>query len=246
MVIKTQLLLSIFSTALISLGLQGTTLAASFTETTDAGELPGTAQALTTQPAGTPLDSLSGSLSSGLDIDMFQIFINGTTPFSATTASPGVTFDSMLFLFDSTGKGVFANDDKTGDPLLRAELPATSLSAGIYYLAISSTYKDAVSVAGLIFPDSTLIGTSVSGPTGPGGGSPITSWQKDITPDPDPQNYAIALTGAQFGNAAPVPYEPHSALGVLMLGGWGTISHLKKRKKLRKSVDFETSKSKNA
>lgn len=242
MVIKKQLLLSICSTVLISLGMQGTTHAASFTETTDAGELPGTAQVLTGQPTGTALDSLSGSLSSGTDIDMFQIFLNGTTPFSATTASPGVTFDSMLFLFDSTGKGIFANDDKAGDSLNRAEIPATSLSAGIYYLAITTPYKNPVSAGGFIFPDSTLISTSVAGPTGPGGGSPITSWNIDTTPDPDPQNYAIALTGAQFGNAAPVPYEPHSALGVLILGGWGTISQLKKRKRSSKSVDFEPSK----
>ena len=59
-----------------------------------------------------PLTQITGTISSTTDRDMFEIFITGGGTFSATTVgTPGTVFDTQRYLFDSTGKGVYANDD---------------------------------------------------------------------------------------------------------------------------------------
>lgn len=107
---------------LVAVGLLAVPPAAKATiwaEVGDAAELPGTAQI--TGGAGS-LDAITGSLPSGSD--MFAIFITDPSTFSATTVgTPGSLFDTQLFLFDSLGFGVYANDD-TPSVSLRSTLPA--------------------------------------------------------------------------------------------------------------------------
>jgi hypothetical protein len=175
-------------------------------EVGEAGQLPGTAQIVAGAGA---LESISGTVSSANDADMFLIFISNPATFSATTVGPGGTLDdTQLFLFNAGGLGVYANDDSVG---VRSTLPAGNpngpLVAGLYYLVISSYNNDPTSAGGLIFPSTPF--TSVFGPTGPGGALPISGWSGSGGTG----TYTINLTGASF-----VP-EPGSAalLGVSLL-----------------------------
>jgi Ca2+-binding RTX toxin-like protein len=167
--------------------------AVTVTEVGDAGDLPATAQVATGLG---PVDTITGTISSSSDADMYRIGITGGGTFSATTVgTPGTLSDTQLFLFDASGFGVEANDDCPGTGSVRSCLPAGGLSpsaGGIYYLAISSFDRDPVSPGGLIFPSFPFDG--VFGPTGPGGGQAISGWSGSGGSG----TYTIQLTGATF------------------------------------------------
>jgi hypothetical protein len=173
-----------------------------WTEIGNAGDLVGTAQLTTGAGA---LTSISGTLSTGTDVDMFGIHISSPAAFSATTVG-GAGFDTQLFLFNAAGIGIYANDDSVGT---RSTLPAghanSPTTTGLYYLAISQYNRDPFSSGGLIFPNSPF--TGVFGPTGPGGALPVNSWSGSGARG----TYTITLTGASFSNVATTP-EPSSLL----------------------------------
>lgn len=155
-------------TLIAGLGIGGLAYANPVLETGDAGDLPGSAQGF---GAGL-ISSISGGL--GGDVDMFHLYIPDLSLFFATTVS-GAGFDTQLFLFDSSGMGVVANDDDGGCGCFQSTLPAGfAAGSGWFYLAISQYNNDATSVGGLIFPSNPFSG--VFGPTGPGGGSAISGW----------------------------------------------------------------------
>jgi hypothetical protein len=82
-------------------GLSSTSWA--YSEVGEAGSLPGTAQGT----SGAPLTSISGTISSNTDADMYQIFISSPGTFSATTVGTGGSLsDTQLFLFDTDGLGI--------------------------------------------------------------------------------------------------------------------------------------------
>lgn len=207
-----------------------------FTETGDAGESLSTAQIVT--PGPSPLESIAGTLSGFNDpADLFQIFLTGGQPFSATTVG-GASFDTRLFLFAADGSGVYFNDDSSSTTL-QSTLPANSLltptRSGIYYLGISGFDYNPVNASGeAIFPGLAdfpvdvpveNIFTGVFGPIGPGGGAPIDTFNGAILNEGG--SYEIALTGAEG-----VP-EPSSILALAIAGASGTVLRLRKKKRVQ-------------
>lgn len=179
-------------------------------EDPDAGDLPATAQ--TVVGAG-PLYVISGRLGSSAQVDMYRICLAGGRTFSATTLGTNTRFDSQLFLFDSQGQGVYANDDN-GRPnaapppdTVQSDLPPGSVqppntgqspdAPGVYYLAISAYDRDPVSGPGgeagtRVFQTNDAF-RRVVGPR-PGVG-PVTGWRGEGDRS---AGYQIVLTGAEF------------------------------------------------
>src|SRR4051794_21333794 len=133
---------------------------------------------------GSDLTSIRGSLNSPSDVDLYS-FILSPASFSAST---NTTLDTQLFLFDATGFGVCANDDRgrarVTSILSSGACGLTRTAAGLSPLAISAYNVDPFSLGGLIFPDPPFdvngsLGTS--GPTGPGAARPLSSWGGGVT-----------------------------------------------------------------
>jgi hypothetical protein len=161
-------------------------IAVAVPELDDAGDLPLTAQE--PGPAG-PLMSIEGAISSSADRDMYKVCLTGGGTFSATTVAG---FDTQLFLFDSQGLGVYANDDAGGG--VQSQLPAgdplTPQAAGVYYLAVTPFNWDPQSDTGPIFPAGNL-----EGPTDTDGALPITAWSADDQLEYG--GYTIVLVGTR-------------------------------------------------
>ena len=121
--------------------------AQAYTEVGDAGQTLGTAS--NTGIPNTTLTSISGTFSSSTDADLYAIRITSTSTFSATASSfAGV--DTSLFLFNSAGVPVIANDDSSNTSF-QAAIPAgnsllVSLSPGIYFLGISLSGNEPVNL----------------------------------------------------------------------------------------------------
>jgi len=152
----------------------------------DAGDLPSLAQDLSDEG----VQRIDGRFENGSDLDMYRVCLAGGGTFSATTVG-GTTVDTQLFLLDSAGRGVYANDDHNGgrQSLLPAGHPLTPSAPGEYLLTVGPYNLDPVSPPGAIFP----ITPGVVGPTGPGGAEPIVGWAGR----PGGSGaYSIFLTGA--------------------------------------------------
>jgi hypothetical protein len=191
--------------------------AATYTESGDAGQTLATAQSINTFPAGTTLTNVFGVLGNS-EADVYRLYLRGGKTFSATTAGSldllRNNFDMQLFLFSATGIGVYANDDDPNNPpqsVLPASISFTPMAAGLYYLAIAGANFNPVSSGGRIFPpidyftpppDCTTCPDDILGPTGPGGGSPLTGW---IGASNQSGSYDIILTGAEFESQVPEP-----------------------------------------
>lgn len=174
------------------------------------GALPGSAQDLT----GLSPTEITGSIPDILDpllgVNMFAIDIVDFASFSAlTVGSPFGITDTELFLFDSTGRGVYANDDIDGgntlsclpsqvdNPCSSSQPPGVGPTAdGVYYLAITRSSNMPLSASGEIF--TIFNSTDVVGPdTTMGGNDPITGWDGGAftSADSDLVDYDIVLTG---------------------------------------------------
>lgn len=162
------------------------------------------------------------------------------------------SFDTQLFLFDANGFGVEENDDDfsngTAESTLPAGNPFSPTSPGIYLLGISSFNNDSLSAGGVIFDDPSpkvlgprgpIVGgrpqftqqpARAVGPTGPGGGAPLTNFNGDGNDiGSNTGSYEISLTGA---TAVP---EPSSILGLLTFGVIGAGAMLKRKWKSYKN-----------
>jgi hypothetical protein len=184
------------------------------TEIGDAGKLTTTAQ---TSAGSSAIGAIRGTLrsSSGDDYaDIFRIYLQAGILFSATTTASSFAynnFDTSLFLFDSAGLGVVANDDDPGvGPT--SSIAYTSATSGYYFLAIAGAGYTPVSASGAIF--GSLIGQDQASPVA--GAGALTDWIS-ITSEGDA--YEIQLAGA-FEGAAPadVPEPASLALAALGLG----------------------------
>lgn len=158
-----------------------------FTEVGDAGQLPASAQ----WPVGVgSLNTIFGTLGVN-DADMYRIILTGGGTFSASTVNLGTSIDTQLFLFDSAGIGVYANDDSVG---LQSTLPSghalTPAAGGVYYLVITRFDLDPASLGVQIFPDTPF--TGVHAP------NLYTAIDGYVGFYSTPGAYQIDLTGAMF------------------------------------------------
>jgi hypothetical protein len=176
----------------------------------NAGALPGTAEDFTGLFPTEIVGSIPDTMDPILGVNMFAIDILDPLSFSAITiGSPFGITDTELLLFDSTGRGVYANDDIDGANTLsclpsavsnpcESSLPAGigPLAPGIYYLAITRSSNLPVSATGEIF---TIVNsTDVVGPDlTMGGNDPIINWDGNTftSTDTDLVDYDIVLTG---------------------------------------------------
>src|SRR3954466_615201 len=158
--------------ALVALG-PGVAHAQAVPEVGDAGSLPATAQAI---PGG--VGPVPRTLDTHDQEDLYGVCLAGGETFSASTLGSEIA-DTQLFLFDATGRGLYANDDSANS--LQAVLPAgislTPQQSGVYYLGISSFDADPVSAAGPIFGGEVFIDdVRYFVPAPPGGDAPVSDW----------------------------------------------------------------------
>ena len=155
----------------------------------DAGDLPATAQDLSSEV----VERIDGVAAGGFDVDMYRICLTGGRTFSASTVG-GTEVDTQLFLFDSNGRGVYANDDSDGT--LQSRLPSgdplTPQDGGEYLLAVSVFGVEPSNPMGFIFPPNDA---GVVGPTESGGADPVTRWSRTGRERPSGA-YTLFLTGA--------------------------------------------------
>ncbi|WP_343630641.1 PEP-CTERM sorting domain-containing protein [Roseateles sp.] len=187
----------------------------------DAGQLVTTATPVS--GAGT-IDAIRGTLGGGIDsADLFAIYLTAGTAFTATTTLSNFTynaFDTVLYLFDAAGKGLFANDDDGdfGGPqsTIANYIPTVS---GLYYLAIAGAGYTPTSGGAAIFPSLWGQGGNVA----PINSGALTGWSSSSQEFGD---YEIVLTGA----AAAVPEPASLLLAGAALGAAGLIRRRKAAK----------------
>ena len=188
----------------------------------DAGQLVTTATPVS--GAGT-IDAIRGTLGGGIDsADLFAIYLTAGTAFTATTTLSNFTynaFDTVLYLFDAAGKGLFANDDDGdfGGPqsTIADFLPTVS---GLYYLAIAGAGYTPVSGGAAIFPS--LWGQGGNVPANASAGA-LTGWSSVTSEFGD---YEIVLSGA----TAAIPEPASLLLAGAALGAAGLIRRRKAAK----------------
>jgi len=190
-----------------------------------AGSTLTTAEDLT----GDNVSEIQGALSQTdpNDASIFKIVITDATDFSAMTidTDPFDIPDTVLSLFDSSGVGVYLNDDispsdtfsclpsaGSSNPCPTGSGGAGPVSDGVYYLAISRGANYPVdSLSNEIF--NPLLSTDVVGPSST---NPVAGWDGGTftAPDYDLAKYDIVLTGV----ATPEPAAWPVLLGALLLG----------------------------
>lgn len=194
-----------------------TTTASSFTEVGDTGYNLFDAQVVSSQSENAILTSISGTLSSFSDvpdsIDLFQIQLSGGSFSASTVGTAG--YDTQLFLFDSGGFGVFANDNDPISSLGESTILAPEVPFGIYYLGITPYNIDPGNLSGSIFPEGGSADTMTVGPTGPGGAFPLSGYFGVVPASLEGDQvgpYQISLSGAEFVTI------PEPCVGI---GAWG-------------------------
>ena len=196
---------ALFAVAL-GLALASTASAQDWVESGDAGDLPGSAQV----PAGAgPLLTISGTISSNADADMYCISIPNPGEFRASTCG-GTTIDTQLWLFDENGAGVTFNDDDPGGCGLQSTITGVFVpGGGQYYIAISTYSNDAENAAFEEIWLDTPFGTERP-PDGGTADTVIASWNGEGFFS---GAYRIDLSGAEYCGG-PVP---------VILSTWGQI-----------------------
>jgi hypothetical protein len=196
-----------------------------------AGSTLATSQDLTADNVSEIQGALSGTDLN--DASLFKIFITDAADFSAMTLDAGAFGipDTVLSLFDSSGVGVYLNDD--ADPSNPADtfscLPSADssnpcanvrggvgpVSDGVYYLAISRGANYPVDDMGNEIFSLTFSSTDVLGPSST---NPVAGWDQGAftAPDFDLVDYDIVLTGAGVETPEPAAWPVIS--GALLLG----------------------------
>jgi PEP-CTERM motif len=187
----------------------------------NAGSSIATAEDLTAADPTEIVGALSGDPN---DVAIFQIFIWEPLNFSAMTVDAGAFGipDTVLSLFDSTGVGIYLNDDISGGNTLSCistisqvtnpcPTSGAPLPVGKYYLAISESANypiDGFSNEIFMPTLSTDLASAVST-------NPLAGWDGNsfTSPDTDLVNYDIVLTGT----------TPEPGTWLLTAGGIGVL-----------------------
>ena len=161
-------------------------------EVGDAGDLRSTANDM---GAGALME-IQGNFQDASDVDLYRVCLSDGDSFSASTL--GASVDTQLFLFNSQGYGIYANDDSSGGhgSLLPAHHRFSPRAGGEYFLGVSAFNKDPQSSQGEIFPNSfnaSLYPGGVVNASGFGGAQPLTGWAGRASGPGG--NYRITLTG---------------------------------------------------
>jgi hypothetical protein len=150
--------------------------------------------------------SIEGGFTDASDADLYRICLADGASFSATSVAYAansvgvqpVTLDTQMFLFDSQGYGVYANDDWNGSR--GSKLPAqhrfSPRAGGEYFLAISEYNRDPQSAQGEIFQDDfsrLMFPDGVLYANGFGAAEPLSSWNGRAPGAPG--TYTITVTG---------------------------------------------------
>ncbi len=148
--------------------------------------------------------------------DLYEIYISDPGTFSATTTGNGSkpVIDPALYLFDTSGDGLFGNDNISGTDF-QAQIPVGTtslLTAGLYYILIAPSGnlpedKNGNSIFG-----------AITGQTGIFDGSGILK-KYGGTPSADDsgKGYDIQLTGAEFAYTPEPGTLTFVGIGVAML-----------------------------
>jgi subtilisin-like proprotein convertase family protein len=167
----------------------------------DAGDLPANGQVVAGS-FGLSIPQIRGTLTSGNDVDMFQIDICNLANFSATTF-PDTAFDTQLFLFNNAGFGVVMNDDvppgRPGANSLQSRISGALVpAAGTYYLAVSRYDTDPQSSGTDLWLDNPF--NTERAPDGAAAANAINGWTANAQAA---GNYVIALSGACAVSVSP-------------------------------------------
>jgi hypothetical protein len=145
-------------------------------EVGDAGSLRSTANDM----GSAPMMEIQGSFYDSADTDLYRLCLSDGASFSASTLG-GTTVDTQMFLFDSQGYGVYANDDAAGSrgSLLPAHHRFSPRAGGEFFLGISVFNRDPQSSLGDIFLNSfnrTIYPDSIIDANGFGASQPLIDW----------------------------------------------------------------------
>jgi hypothetical protein len=190
-----------YSLALFALLFCPATMAQTWLEVGEAGNLPATAQV----PDGSgTLAQIDGAINdpsepngAGNDRDMYLIQIDDPATFTASTVG-GTTLDTQLFLFSANGLGVTFNDD-TAMSTQSTITGAFVTAPGVYYLAISRFDRDATGLGQEIWADTPF--TAERQPDGAGAANAIDDWN-GLVATGITASYSITLTGASFPSSS--------------------------------------------
>ena len=197
---------TLFGVLLLASGLIFPAQAGTLVQVNAAGALPDTALDLTTANPGEIIGSIPSTTDPLLGVNIFKIHINALAFSAITLGLPFGIPDTELFLFDSSGNGVYANDDfDTGtlsclpgaDPTLNlcptAPPPGVGpLISGTYFLAITRASNLPLSGGNPMFSfTDSVVGPALSG------NHPIDGWDGGafLSPNFDLVNYDIVLSG---------------------------------------------------
>jgi len=197
---------------------------------THAGPLPSSALNLSGQLPDTVYGNLGPDLNA---VNVFAISIFQPLNFSAFTfpVAHGAQ-DTELFLFNSSGRAVYENDDISASdtlsclPSLSGTNPCPSsrgglapIASGLYYLAITRSQQLPWDSAQNYLFTVPVDSTSLGGPNlAAGGANPIARWDGGAFTDPNFDNsfYGIALTGTTPEPGTMLMLSVAGALGLLL------------------------------
>lgn len=205
--------------------LAGQAHASTYTEVGDAGQTLATVQDTSSAGPLQSLTSISGSVLSSTDADLYLIHIADAASFMASADAGTQLFDPQLFLLTLSGTAVALNDDAAGGQSTLPTLSGiTGLTAGFYILGISQSGYDPVNAVNqLLFATGlpTDIRYAATGlqPTTLGGFSDGTFFA-------DSGTYTINLAGVDSLSVSAVP-EPSTAL---LFAAGGLLAALRRRR----------------